>query len=191
MAYSQRTGVGALTIWLRAIAADPVAYARHRAAHLNRNWRWLVPQVPDDAFYMMSQDNDLGLSFTPNAATKILWRGATIMAWSPLGRPATWLAVALGLLMLAPSLPSRRLISALAGSSLLYGGAYAVVSVAPDMRYNLWTMLAAMLGSICFVAEAGQLKSSFRARLPWAATLLIVVVGGEVIWIGFGLPALE
>ncbi len=168
----------ALAVWLRAIAASPVSWVRHRLDHLNWNWRFLVPSVPDDAVYMMSAPNQLDLRFVPNPLTKIVGGAARIMAWTPLGRPATWLALAIGLLIAAPGLPSRLLLLALGGSALLYGLAYAVVSVAPDLRYNLWTLFAVMIGGAIVFAE--------RAHIPgerWKLALLpaIVVMKLEVI----------
>ena len=144
-------------------------------AHVNRNWRLMVPGVPDDAMYLMSQPNDFGLRFVPSKLTRAVHRAALLMAWSPLGRPATWLAVALGLLVAAPRLASRRAVTALAASSLCYGGAYAVVSVSTDLRYNVWTMLAAMLGLAIAVAERSALSWPRRAVALVPAMLVIVV----------------
>jgi len=155
-----RTGDSPVGIWLNAVIPAPGAYLRHRLDHLNWNWRLAVPAVPDDAVYMMSAPNALGLDFLPNGWTRTVVGAARAMAASPLGRPATWLAVAIALLLAAPRLRSRRLVTALAASALLYGGAYALVSVAPDLRYNLWTMLAGMVGLAFLLAE--------RPALSWA-----------------------
>ena len=167
-----RNGDSAIGIWLNAVIRAPAAYLRHRIAHLDWNWRLMVPSVPDDAVYLMSEPNDLGLHFTPNPATRVVAGAARIMAWSPLGRPATWLAAALGLLIVAPCLPSRRIVTALAASALLYGSAYALVSVAPDLRYNLWTMLAAMIGLAIVLAE--------RAALSWPRRVAALAPAGLV-----------
>lgn len=168
----------AIAVWLRAIAASPVAWALHRLDHLNWNWRFLVPFVPNDAVYMMSAPNDLGLHFRPNPLTRVVGGAARIMAWTPLGRPATWLALAIGLLIMAPNLPSRRILLALGGSALLYGLAYAVVSVAPDLRYNLWTLFAIMIGGAIVFAERAHIAGD-----RWKVALLpaIVVMKLEVI----------
>lgn len=169
-----RSGDSPIGIWLNAVINAPGAYLRHRVAHLDWNWRMMVQSVPDDAVYMMSDPNDLGLRFTPNAATRVVVGAARIMAWSPFGRPASWLAVALGLLIVAPRLPSRRSLTALAASALLYGGAYALVSVAPDLRYNLWTMLAAMVGLAIVLPERAAL--SWRRRLAALAPVVLVMI---------------
>jgi hypothetical protein len=166
-----RTGDSPVGIWLNAIIAAPDAWARHRLTHLNWNWRLAVPRVPDDAVYMMSAPNPYALEFWPNAGTHIVVDAARAMAISPLGRPASWLAVALGLLVVASRLRRRRIVVTLAVSALAYGGAYALVSVAPDMRYNLWTMLAAMTGLVLLLAE--------RPALPgwrWALAIAPLAV---------------
>ncbi len=182
VAYARATGTGAVSIWLRAVTAAPMPYLRHRLAHLNLNWRLWVPHVPDDAVYIMSQPNDLGLSFTPNPVTLSIGRAARVMALSPFGRPATWLALALGLLILAPRLPSRRFVTAIACSALFYGSGYAVVSVAADLRYNLWTMLATMIGLAVAFADGrtGSVVLS-RRRLLIAATPAMLAATLEMI----------
>jgi len=174
---------GPVAIWLHAIAGNPVAYARHRLAHLNRNWRLFVPDVPNDAVYAMTTPNDYGLAFTGNRLTAAIGRAARAMALSPAGRPATWLAIALGLLLIGPRLRSRRLVIALAASALLYGSAYALVSVAPDMRYNLWTMLAAVLALVLAISDlrAGGVRGLTRWRLVAAALPVALAIAAEVL----------
>lgn len=176
-AHVARTGDSPIGIWLNAVIPAPGAYLRHRLAHLDWNWRLAVPVVPDDAVYMMSAPNRFGLEFIPDTGTHIVVDAARAMAASPLGRPASWLAVALGLLVVAPGLQRRRIVVALAASALLYGGAYAAISVAPDLRYNLWTMLAGMAGLCFLLAE--------RPALPWwrwalAGAPLVVVTAIEI-----------
>jgi hypothetical protein len=185
-AYAHRHGQSAVSIWLHAVSADPLAYLYHRIAHLNWNWRLMVPHVPDDAVYMMSEPNDFGLAFTPNPLTKVVVNGARALAWSPLGRPATWLAVAAGLLMISGSLASRRVVRMLGFSSLGYGGAYAAVSVAPDLRYNLWTMIAAMIASVLALADIRAGARPGRGLIAAAITLVFAVIAIEMtgLWLG-------
>ncbi|MDB5687787.1 MAG: hypothetical protein JWR77_2376, partial [Rhizorhabdus sp.] len=71
-------------------------------------------------------------------------------------------------------------------SALLYGGAYAAVSVAPDLRYNLWTMLAVMIGGCAAIAGRGKREKIGKVRLfaafaPAVAVMLMemtVLVAG-------------
>lgn len=178
--YAERHQQRAIDIWLRGIAASPLAYVGHRLDHLNRNWRFLVSNVPRDAVYVMNTDNGFGLRFTPNAATHVIQRAAQWQAASPLGRPATYLALALGLLTIAGRLASRRIVLALAGSSLCYGLGYAVFSVAPDMRYNLWTMLAALLALIAAWPDLAALRHTARSRLVFATLPVALAMFAEI-----------
>jgi hypothetical protein len=169
------------------IAQHPLPWLRHRLAHLDRNWRFLVADVPDDAVYIMqTPDNDLGLSYRASPAATAIYRAASLLAASPLGRPATWLAVAAGLLALSASLRCRAAVVALTLSALLYGGAYGVVSVASDLRYNLWTMLAAALA---LALAAGDLRDVPRQRLTRSAIGVGVVMLLETVWLALALPS--
>ena len=155
--FVKQSGESPSGIWLNAIIASPLAYLKHRAAHLNHNWRFMLPDIPNDAVYIMSAPNDLGLHFTVTPLAKKVSDIAYRMARSPAGRPISWLMVAIGLLIVAPTLPSRRIVTGLAFSALIYGGAYTVVSVAADLRYHLWTMLAGLIGIAIVFAERGKL----------------------------------
>jgi hypothetical protein len=189
--YARIHHVGPIGLWLRAIASAPLPYVEHRLAHLNWNWRFLLSAVPDDAFYAMSQPNDLGLHFERNPLTRAIIVAGRIMAWSPIGRPITWLCIAFGLILIAPRLPNRRFVTAIAMSALLYGGAYALVSVAPDLRYNLWTMLAVMAGgAVAFADRRAAVKSIGKWRLysAFAPAAIAMVLEMAALLIG-RLPA--
>lgn len=174
--HAAASGRGALSIWAGAIVHAPLAYARHRLAHLNRNARFLVASVPDDAVYIMvTPANPYGLSFHEGPAAAAVYHGAGWLAWSPLGRPATWLAVAAGLLATASRLPGGRIVAAAAGSALAYGLAYGAVSVAPDLRYNLWTMLAATIALTIAAADRPG-RRLLAALLPAAIVVLAELV---------------
>ncbi len=182
-AHLDRTGDSALRLWLGAIAAHPLAYAGHRLAHFNANQRWLERDVPADAIFLMSAANDDGLSYRVTPLARGVYRAAMAMARSPLGRPATWLAVALALLLAGRGLGLSPLARGLALSSLLYGCGYLVVSVAPDLRYNVWTMIAAMLALLLAIAERPARIG--RASLGWLALPGLVILG-ELAAIAFG-----
>jgi hypothetical protein len=141
-------GESAVGVWLNAILTSPRAYLAHRIDHLNWNWRIAPTAIPNDAVYVMSQPNSLGLHFDSRPAAKWLSQAAFAMARSPFGRPILWIVVAAGLLIAAPWLRERRFVTALAASALLYGLGYALVSVASDLRYHLWTMLAAQIALV-------------------------------------------
>jgi hypothetical protein len=185
--YGRRRHVGPIAIWLRAVTRAPLPYLKHRLAHLNWNWRFLLARIPNDAAYGMSQPNDLGLHFTRNPLTKIVGAAAYAMACSPFGRPITWLSIAVGLLVIAPQLPSRRFVTAMAASAIFYGGAYIMISVAPDLRYNLWTMIAAMIGMATAFADSrlpGVAIEKRRLRAAFAPTAIVMILESVVLAIG-------
>jgi hypothetical protein len=179
--YANRHHVGAIGIWLDAVIHAPLPYILHRLGHLNWNWRLLVTEIPNDAVFVMSQPNDLGLHFTKTRLAVAFGIAGKAMAWSPLGRPASWLCIAIGLLIVAPNLPSRNYINAIAASALLYGCAYAAVSVAPDLRYNFWTMLAVMIGLAVALGDGRRALAVIgRRRLIYAIAPLIAVSALEM-----------
>ena len=145
----EREKVDPVRFWLATIAAHPIAYAEHRLAHFDRNMRFMQRDVPADAIFLMSAPNPYGLRFVPGVAAKAVYRAASVMAASPFGRPVTWLAIAALLLLFVRQAP----VTMLAASATFYGGGYLVVSVAPDLRYNLWTMIAGMLALVLAVAK--------------------------------------
>ncbi|TZG26429.1 hypothetical protein [Sphingomonas montanisoli] len=154
----ERPGESGVGVWVNAVLTSPRAYAAHRIAHLNRNWRVAPPVIPNDAVYVMSAPNDLSLSFTARPAAHAVSDAAWAMARSPLGRPFVWILCAAVLLILSPWLAERRFVAALSASALCYGLGYTVFSVASDLRYHLWTMLAAQIALVLTVA------TGFRSR---------------------------
>ena len=70
----------------------------------------------------------------------------------------------------------------LAGSALLYGAGYAVFSVAAELRYYLWTMIALALALTIFVSDLINLPrrqggtSGLIAIAPLTIAGLVVTV---------------
>jgi hypothetical protein len=142
-----------LSWWLGAVLRHPLAYAEHRLAHFNINTRFLVGDEIERPVQNQSAPNDWHYTVGPNAALSVIDRAAVATGGTPLGWPIWWLAVALGALLLGARLPSRRLVVPLALSSLLYGFGYIVFSVAAEMRYHLWTIVAALLAAVIVAAD--------------------------------------
>ncbi len=168
--------------WLGAVAAHPLAYARHRLAHFNINSRFLVHDDVERAVQAESAPNKWGFNVTPNAVLATI---DTLAQWSgrtPLGWPICWMALALGTLILAPGLPTRRVIVPVALSALLYGLGYLPASVAAELRYHLWTMLAALIAALLALADLRGGAAVSRARLWGAAAPLIIVTALCVVW---------
>jgi len=163
------------------VAAHPLAYASHRLQHWNATERWLVqPGLPDAAPPIEAEPNDLGLE-TPPSAFAAGWQDvAAVEAASPLGWPVVWTAVSLCLLPIAwrrRSEPAGGLALAFIVSGLTLEASFLIVSIASDLRYHLWPMLAAPLALI-FLGD--DLRAPRRQGII-AAVLVIVVIAGGVI----------
>lgn len=163
--------------WARAIIADPRAYARHRLAHLNATLRWLVPWgQPNAAAPPDSQPNAAGLGGGGTWRTRGPARLARAVAATPLGWPAVWLAASLGLWAVAAGTPrgaARDLALSLFVSASLGTLSFVVVSIASDLRYHLWAMVATALGGIVLSTAAGVP----RRRVVITATVVAIVAG--------------
>lgn len=164
--------------WLWAVLHHPLAYAQHRLSHFNINARFLVPDEIERPVQVQSAPNDWHYTVGPNAALRAIDRLAVASDHSPLGWPVWWLALAAGALFLGLRLPSRRLAVPLAVSALLYGFGYLVLSVAAEMRYYLWTMIAALLASVIVGGDlaAGSPMSRQRILLATAPAAVVALL---------------
>jgi hypothetical protein len=136
-----RTPTDLTARWLAAIAAEPLAYARHRLSHFNHTIYFLVPPMQDCV--LVPRHHACG------ADEQSLLRDAVernALLW-----PVTWLVVGALLLATPLALPARLL----AASAMLYGLSYLVVGVASGFRYFYWTELALQLALVWQLATAG------------------------------------
>jgi hypothetical protein len=162
--------------WLRAVIAHPVAYALHRLHHFAINIR-LLPLADAVERPVPNHDapNPWGFHTTPNAGMAAIDTLAMATAHTPLGWPIVWIALALGALMASLGLPHARLVVPIALSSILYGCGYLVFSVAAELRYHLWTELAALIAVVLVIGQGP------RRRLSWlfapAALAAAIAIG--------------
>ena len=161
-----------------AIVRHPLAYAAHRLAHLNSTERWLVPwRWPGAAPPQQSEPNRLGLGSPVPLAAR--WQAlAGWIADTPLGWPAAWLMVALTALAVAlgrQPAPRRDLALALIGSGLCLEASFALLSIASDLRYHLWPMIATALGVVLLRRNA---PPSRRILTVGTAALALVIGAG-------------
>ena len=166
-------GMRPYSVWIAAVAAHPIAYAEHRLAHFAINTR-LVPvaDAVERPVPVVSVPNPWGFHITDNAVLRGIDALAVATAHGPLGWPAVWIALAFGVLVAgwrgADALPAVPL----ALSSLLYGSGYLIFSVAAELRYHLWTGLAALLATVLVAADPRPLS---RRRLCWAYVPAVLV----------------
>ena len=180
----QRLGIGDPTRrqltrdWLMLIVRHPVAYVVHRAGHLNANLRfWVGPGEPSAPPPLDSEPNTFGLGKRSGAAGRALITAGRVMAESPLGWPVLWLAVAVGLLCASDRSNSTGQVAlgrALALSAACMSASFAVVSIASDLRYHLWSMVAAALALILLVDARAFVPR--RAAIAAAGVLALLVL---------------
>lgn len=135
------------SLWVQAVVAHPIAYVQHRLAHFNIATRFLVRDDVERAVQVESAPNQWGFAVTPNRVLTLIDDAAMASARTPLGWPIVWIALAVGVVAAASGLPSQRIIMPLAMSGLLYGLGYGVLGVASELRYHLWTVIAAALAA--------------------------------------------
>jgi hypothetical protein len=157
--------LGATRWWLAAIAAHPLAYARHRLNHANHNLRLWVRDGDLPALALGSDPNPWGYAVASTPLRRAVDAVAITALATPLGWPICWVALAAACLLLRP----RGLAAALAWSALLYAASYLPLSVASEVRYHFWTMSAALLAAVLTLAEARR-----PARWRWAAAASLV-----------------
>jgi hypothetical protein len=173
-------GVRPYATLLHAMLAHPAAYARHRLTHFAINTRLMpLPDVVERPVQVADAPNMWGYRIAPGGVLRALDGFAVAGARTPLGWPALWMALAVGALIAGWQRARAPLIVPLAASSLLYGGSYLVVSVASELRYHLWTELAALIATVLLLAERDRVAG---ARLAWAyAPALFVIAAGTVL----------
>lgn len=163
--------------WARAVLAHPVAYAEHRMHHFAINTRLLpLADAIERPIPASGAPNLWKFHITPNRATRALDAFAIATAHTPLGWPIVFIGLAFGVFIASRGLPNAQLIAPIALSSLFYGCGYLVFSVASELRYHLWTELAALIAAVLLVDET---TGSDKPRLAcaFAPAGLIVLVG--------------
>jgi len=153
-------------LWARAVLAHPLAYAEHRLHHFAINTRLLpLSDEIERPVPNATAPNPWGFHLTPNRAGHALDALAMATAHTPLGWPIVFIGLAFGVFVASWDLPNKRLIAPIALSSLFYGGGYLVFSVAAELRYHLWTEIAALIATALLLDDAKNLN---RARLVCA-----------------------
>jgi hypothetical protein len=162
----------------RAAIRHPVAYAEHRLAHFNMTQRWLVGRgLMDGSPPSRSQPNTQGLG-DPGPVASWWIRATAALADTPLGWPIVWVALVTAALIEAlcrVASPLRDVALALLISSLALEASFVAISIAADLRYHLWPMIAAALGAILLVAEARPARRMLVASI---LALSLVIASG-------------
>ena len=171
-------------LWVVAILRHPIAYAAHRIAHLNSTDRWLVPaRWPDANPPQTTEPNDLTLG-SPGKMAVAWQRFAAMLVDTPIGWPVVWIVVAATALAVARSRPrtaARDLATALLGSALLLEASFAVLSIASDLRYHLWPMIAAAMGAVLLADGTPVPRRTVAAGLVVLALVIAAGIAARVL----------
>ncbi|MBV8970859.1 MAG: hypothetical protein JO290_01060 [Sphingomonadaceae bacterium] len=174
-------GDGLIGEWIRTVVANPVPYGRHRLAHLNATLRWIVPfGQPNAGAPPDSQPNTRGLGGGGTWRTRAPAWVARALAATPFGWPAVWWAASLGFgwaVAGAARSPGRDLALGLLISASAMTLGFAVVSIASDLRYHLWSMVATTLALLVVRATV----TIPRMRLVTAAGAVAIVAAAGLI----------
>lgn len=163
------------SIWLRAIAAHPLAYAQHRLAHFNQSTWFMVPHGPGFTAWTNSVDNPWSFKVRGNWVLKAIDAMARAAAVTPLGWPVFWISLALATLILGRSAKVRGVAIAVAASALLYGAGYLLVGVATGMRYYVWVITGAGLGAVLVVGDMVGRRERPTTRAMALASAIVVI----------------
>ena len=96
---------------------------------------------------------------------------------TPLGWPIVWIVVAITALVASlsrPRNPVRDFATALLVSALALEASFAVLSIASDLRYHLWPMIATAVATVLLADRLPPRK----IVVAGASALFLVVVGG-------------
>ncbi|GLU24690.1 hypothetical protein SLE2022_405930 [Rubroshorea leprosula] len=147
---------------------------RRRLTHFALATRLLpLPDAIERPVQAVDAPNPWGFALPPSRLRGALDALAIAGAHTPLGWPILWIALALGVLVVGGAAPEARLAVPLAFSALLYGGSYLAVGVASELRYHLWTELAAFIATVLVLADVRAIP---RRRLAFAALPALVVL---------------
>ena len=155
-----------------AILHHPLAYAEQRLAHVNSTWRlWVPPRWINAAPPQGSEPNDYHLG--QPGRTALAWQKmAGSWADMPIMWPIVWLVLAAGGLAVTRG---NGLAGALFGSALGLEASFLIISVASDVRYHLWPIVACALGLILAKPWHGD---RWIVRTTGVVLVVVLIVGG-------------
>lgn len=158
-------GTPALTeAWTRALLRHPLAYAQHRARFMGA-----FLAEPGLTMWVIDLNDTAKIAFADNPRLMALKNLHDALKPTPLFLPGTWLALAIGVCLLAWR---RRATAAgayalgVCASAIVYVISFAAVGVATDFRYALWLVAAALMGAIAAGAAFIGKETETLPRLP-------------------------
>ena len=181
--------INPVIFWIKAIVTHPLAYLAHRWDHWNIASQFLVRTTTVRWITSASDPNEWGFHVGPNPGNRLVTASAWAVNATPFGWPCWWLALSFGLVVLNFRQPRSPLPFALACSAFLYELGYGAFSVATELRYHCWPIMATSIASVMFAAQwretpAAQRPGGMRRLLAAAPLLYVSVVGLGWRWLG-------
>ena len=150
--------------------------------HWNIASQFLVRQTTGRWITSASDPNYWSFRVTPNLLNRLVIAAVWVTNATPLGWPCWWAALVFGLVTLASRLRDTRPMLTLAGSALLYDLGYVFVSVASELRYYCWPIMATLIAMVMFMSHwretpATQRPGATQQILAAAPLALVTVLG--------------
>ncbi|HET7085998.1 MAG TPA: hypothetical protein VFI23_14570 [Rhizomicrobium sp.] len=168
--------------WIKAILLHPLAYAAHRLEHWNIASQFLVRTTTVRWITSASDPNEWNFRVAPNPVNRLVTAASWVVNATPFGWPCWWMTLSFGLLLLGWRLTLSREMLTLAGSALLYELGNSALSVATELRYHCWPMMATLIAMVMFIARWRETRAALRPDgrhwlLAAAPMALIAVLG--------------
>lgn len=161
--------------WIGQIFRHPLPYAAHRLRHWNATLRFIVGAGEPRAFAgPASPPNAYGIGATGGVQYRLL---RAVERRTPFGLPALWLALALGMIPMVRSLgdrPEAAVAGALLASAIVQEGSFLFVSVASDLRYHHWPIVAVAM-AVAILGSTGAI-SRRQLVLPMALVGTVLLI---------------
>lgn len=138
--------------WRRALLAHPLAYLKHRAAHV---WQFLAGE--NFTLWTHDLDDPSRTVFADDPAFAALRTVHDALKPTPVFRAGSWalLCLLVGFAALrARSSATGAFAVGVSAAGAVYTASYALVGVASDFRYAYFTVLAALAGAAAACAQA-------------------------------------
>jgi hypothetical protein len=156
-------GSPALTdAWKGAIVSHPLAYLQHRAAFM-----WTFLTGANLTMWTMDLDDTSKIAFADNPRLMALKTLHDTLKPTLLFRAGPWLLLDMVVCLLAwrrRNTPAGSLALGVCGSAVVYMMTFSAVGVAPDFRYALWAVLAALAGLIAIAQRRDEVTQPAASR---------------------------
>jgi hypothetical protein len=152
-----------VTAWRAAVIRHPIAYLQHRATFMAQ---FLAGE--NLTMWVLDIENPPRTVFADRPAFTALLALHETLRSTWLFKPATWLVLCVGLVVLAwprRGTPAGALVLGVCGSAVIYVATYFPVGVASDFRYSYWAVLAGIAGVVVILSRLFVRDEKLRSAI--------------------------